>query len=81
MKLTKIVSTIGPVSDSLESIEGLIKAGVNVFRLNFKHGDPAEHEERVRKIREVAARMQAPISIMMDLQGPSFRLILSTPTI
>lgn len=81
MKLTKIVSTIGPVSDSLESIEGLIKAGVNVFRLNFKHGDPAEHEERIRRIREVAARMQAPISIMMDLQGPSFRLILSTPTI
>jgi pyruvate kinase len=81
MKLTKIVSTIGPVSDSIESIEGLIKAGVNVFRLNFKHGDPAEHEERVRRIREVAARMQSPISIMMDLQGPSFRLILSTPTI
>jgi pyruvate kinase len=81
MKFTKIVSTIGPASEAPETIESLIKAGVNVFRLNFKHGDPAEHEVRINRIREVSQRLGVVPSIMMDLQGPSFRLILSTPTI
>lgn len=81
MKFTKIVSTIGPASEAPETIESLIKAGVNVFRLNFKHGDPAEHEMRINRIREASQKLGVVPSIMMDLQGPSFRLILSTPTI
>ncbi|MEI7653037.1 MAG: pyruvate kinase [bacterium] len=81
MKFTKIVSTIGPASETLEQIEGLIKAGVNVFRLNFKHGEPAKHEMYVHSIREVSQKLGVVPSIIMDLQGPSFRLILSTPTI
>ncbi len=81
MKFTKIVSTIGPASEAPEMIESLIKAGVNVFRLNFKHGDPAEHEMRISRIRDAAKKLGVVPSIMMDLQGPSFRLILSTPSI
>ena len=74
MKLTKIVATIGPASDTEESIEHLIEAGVNVFRFNTKHGTVEWHEQRIRRVQSVANRMGKDIGILMDLQGPEIRL-------
>jgi pyruvate kinase len=72
-KRTKIVATLGPASSSPESIEALIVAGVNVFRLNFSHGSADDHRERVENIRRIAEKLQAPIAILQDLQGPKIR--------
>ncbi|MCX7049068.1 MAG: pyruvate kinase [Candidatus Sumerlaeota bacterium] len=73
MRKTKIVSTLGPASESAEMIGRLIEAGVNVFRLNFSHGTHDEHAVRIRRIREEAARRQAPVAILQDLCGPKIR--------
>lgn len=78
-KLTKIVATLGPASDGPETIEKLILAGVNIFRFNFKHGEIEWHKERVKRVREIAAKLGIPVGLMMDLQGPSFRIILDEP--
>lgn len=75
-KLTKIVVTLGPASDSPEMIERMILAGANVFRFNFKHGEPEWHRDRVKRVREASAKLGMPVGLMMDLQGPSFRIIL-----
>ena len=75
-KLTKIVATIGPASDSVEMIERLILAGVNIFRFNFKHGEIAWYKERIQRVRAISAKLGMPVGTMMDLQGPSFRIIL-----
>ena len=74
MKLTKIVATIGPASDTEEIIEHLIEAGVNVFRFNTKHGTTQWHEERIKRVQQVANRLGKDIGILMDLQGPEIRL-------
>lgn len=78
-KLTKIVATLGPASDTPELIERLMLAGVNIFRFNFKHGEIQWHKERVKRVREVAKKLGMPVGLMMDLQGPSFRIILDEP--
>jgi pyruvate kinase len=70
---TKIVATVGPASGSPEMIRQLIAAGVDVFRLNFSHGDHAAHEGYIRAIRAAAAEAGAPIAVMQDLQGPRIR--------
>ena len=72
MRSTKIVATLGPASDPL--IEGLISAGVNVFRLNFSHGDHAEHQARISDIRSAAKKLDRYVAIMADLQGPKIRI-------
>ena len=73
-KLTKIVATLGPASDSEETIEKLIKAGVNVFRFNTKHGTVEWHTERISRVQKVANRVGIDIGILLDLQGPEIRL-------
>jgi pyruvate kinase len=73
MRRTKIVATIGPATSSKEQITALIKAGMNVARLNFSHGTHEEHAERIRLIREVADELTLPIAILQDLQGPKIR--------
>lgn len=73
-KLTKIVATIGPVTDSEEMIEKLINAGVNVFRFNFKHGTVEWHGERIERLNKVAERMGVHIGTLIDLQGPEIRI-------
>lgn len=69
----KIVATIGPASDRPQTLERMIKAGMNVARLNFSHGLLSEHKTRIEEIRKVAANIGQPISIMLDLQGPKIR--------
>jgi pyruvate kinase len=74
MRRTKIVCTIGPASSSPEVLRQLIRAGMNVARLNFSHGTHEEHARVIVQIREIAAELGAPVAIMQDLQGPKIRL-------
>lgn len=73
-KRTKIVATLGPKSSKREVIRALVEAGVNVFRLNFSHGTPEEHRERVRLVREVGEETGKTLAILQDLQGPKIRI-------
>lgn len=74
MKLTKIVATLGPASDSPETIKKLIESGVNVFRFNTKHGTVEWHEERIQRVQGIANELKVSIGILLDLQGPEIRL-------
>jgi pyruvate kinase len=71
---TKIVATIGPASESSEMLQRLIRAGLNVARLNFSHGDFTGHAERIKRIREAAAAVDRQVAIMADLPGPKMRI-------
>ena len=71
---TKIVATIGPATESAQSITALVKAGATTFRLNFSHGDHKEHAERISTIRAVSKDLGVHIGILQDLQGPKIRL-------
>ncbi|WP_107949862.1 pyruvate kinase [Lysinibacillus parviboronicapiens] len=73
MRKTKIVCTIGPASESPETLEKLIEAGMNVARLNFSHGTHEEHEVRINLIREVAEKLGKPVGILLDTKGPEIR--------
>lgn len=70
----KIVSTLGPASESPEMLAKLIEAGVNVFRLNFSHGSLDAQKVRLTRVREVAASMGRVIGVLGDLQGPKMRV-------
>src|SRR5262249_13949356 len=71
---TKIVATIGPASDSQEMLRRLIRAGLNVARLNFSHGDLISHAERIQRIRSAAQAVGRRVAIMADLPGPKMRI-------
>ena len=71
---TKIVATLGPASSSPEILEAMIRAGVNVVRMNFSHGTTEDHIKRVQLVREAAARVGQPVGILGDLQGPKIRV-------
>ncbi|GAA0484110.1 pyruvate kinase [Salinibacillus aidingensis] len=73
MKKTKIVCTIGPASESVEQLEQLIDAGMNVARLNFSHGDHEEHRQRIKNIRQAAANKNQTVAILLDTKGPEIR--------
>ncbi len=73
-KRTKIIATIGPASDSLEMIERLIHAGVNVFRLNFSHGSYAYHEMVLARIRKAMERTGLIVGVLQDISGPKIRI-------
>ena len=70
----KIVATLGPASSSPEIIQGLVMAGVDVFRLNFSHGSSADHQARYKILRELEKATARPIAILADLQGPKLRI-------
>jgi pyruvate kinase len=70
----KIVATLGPASAGPDTIARLFEAGADVFRLNFSHGEPADHAARVAVLRELEARSGRPIGILADLQGPKLRV-------
>lgn len=73
-KLTKIIATIGPSSDSPEMIEKLMLAGVDVFRFNFKHSSVDWHKERIVRVNQIAKKMGRSIGTLLDLQGPELRI-------
>lgn len=70
---TKLVCTIGPASSSSQKIEKLIRAGMNVARLNFAHGSLEEHSRVIKTVRDVSASMDMPVAVLMDLPGPKLR--------
>lgn len=74
LRNTKIVATLGPASNNLETIQKLCAAGVNVFRLNFSHGLYEDHEKAIHNIRQTETECGRPIAIMLDLQGPKLRI-------
>jgi pyruvate kinase len=74
MRRTKIVATIGPASCRPDVLERLIRAGVNVVRLNFSHGDHEGHRQVIEAVRALAARTGEPIAILQDLSGPKIRI-------
>lgn len=71
---TKIVATIGPASQSPRMLRRLITAGLDVARINFSHGDPAEHVATMQRIRETARRCGRTVAILADLCGPKIRV-------
>ena len=71
---TKIVATLGPASSDPAMLEAMIRAGVNVVRLNFSHGTAQDHIDRARLVREAAQRAGREVGIMADLQGPKIRV-------
>jgi len=76
-KKTKIIATIGPVSESREILKKLIESGVNVVRLNFSHGEHSWHDKIIDTVRELSAELDTPVGIMADLQGPRIRTLVS----
>lgn len=73
-KRTKILATVGPATDSYESVMEMMKNGANAFRLNFSHGTHEEHGQRIEWIRKASAEYGKPVAILQDLQGPKIRL-------
>ncbi len=73
MRRTKIVCTIGPASESEERLEQLMRAGMNVARLNFSHGTHEQHAIIIERVREISARLGCAVAILQDLQGPKIR--------
>ncbi|CAA6804528.1 MAG: Pyruvate kinase (EC [uncultured Thiotrichaceae bacterium] len=74
MRRTKIVATLGPATTSQESIEAIVKAGVNVVRMNFSHGSSEEHKARADLVRQAAMKAGRSVAILGDLQGPKIRI-------
>jgi pyruvate kinase len=73
-RATKIVATLGPASSDPSVLERMIRAGVDVVRLNFSHGTAQDHIDRAQLVRETAQRLGKPVALMADLQGPKIRV-------
>ncbi|MDH5711893.1 MAG: pyruvate kinase, partial [Gammaproteobacteria bacterium] len=73
MRRTKIVATLGPASDDPEIIDELVRAGVDVVRLNFSHGSHEEQKRRAQIVRECAERQGRVVGVLADMQGPKIR--------
>lgn len=71
---TKIIATLGPASSTYSVIKELAETGVNVFRLNFSHGTHEAHKKNASIIRNIEQELGVPLAIMLDLQGPKFRI-------
>ncbi|MCK5902938.1 MAG: pyruvate kinase [Cocleimonas sp.] len=74
MRRTKIVATLGPATDTPETIQAIVDAGVNVVRMNFSHGSPEEHKRRAEMVRVAATNANRSVAILGDLQGPKIRI-------
>src|SRR5436190_1836259 len=70
---TKIVCTIGPASETKEALEQLILAGMDVARLNFSHGNTADHARRLATLRAASEKCKKPVAALQDLCGPKIR--------
>ncbi|MEH6454937.1 MAG: pyruvate kinase [Cocleimonas sp.] len=74
MRRTKIVATMGPATDTPESIEEMLAAGVDIVRMNFSHGEASDHIKRAQMVRDAAKRLDKVVAILGDLQGPKIRI-------
>ena len=75
MRKTKIICTIGPASESEETLKQMCKAGMNVARLNFSHGTHPEHQQKIDRIKKVREELNLPFAIMLDTKGPEYRIV------
>lgn len=73
MKKTKIVCTMGPAVDDIDVLSGLLKAGMNVARMNFSHGSHDEHKKRIELVRQASKETGIPVAILLDTKGPEIR--------
>lgn len=73
LRKTRIVATMGPTCNDVKTMKALLKAGVNVARFNFSHGDHEEHAGRIRRVRQASAETGIPVALMMDTKGPEIR--------
>ena len=71
---TKIVATIGPATESEAQLEAMAHAGMSVARFNTKHADVSWHQTRIARVKKVARKIQQPIGVLLDLQGPEIRI-------
>jgi len=74
MRKTKIICTMGPACADEETLTGLFKAGMNVARLNFSHGDHDEHLAHIQRIRKIRNALHIPVAMMLDTKGPEYRI-------
>ena len=74
IRRTKTVCTLGPASETPAIIEKMIKAGMNVARLNFSHGSHEDHGKKIKIIRELSEKLNRPVAILQDLAGPKIRI-------
>lgn len=73
-KKTKIICTIGPSCSDVETLRGMVKAGMNVARLNFSHGTQQEQAEKIRLVQSVRDELGVPLAVMLDTKGPEYRI-------
>lgn len=74
LRRTKIVATLGPATDKPGELERLVKAGVDVVRINMSHGEAQDHIDRAAKVREIANKVDRQVGVLVDLQGPKIRI-------
>lgn len=74
LRRTKIIATLGPATDDNSAIESLIRAGIDMVRINFSHGTLADHQRRVTTVRKYATALGRSVGILGDLQGPKIRI-------
>ena len=74
VRRTKILTTLGPTTDKPGILDAMVKAGIDVVRINFSHGDPEEHRQRVESVRAASAKYGRHVAILGDLQGPKIRI-------
>ncbi|MGH9821476.1 MAG: pyruvate kinase, partial [Pyrinomonadaceae bacterium] len=73
MRRAKVLATLGPASNSPETIESMLKAGLNAIRINMSHGTPEEHAATINIAREAAKKLDYPLAVLIDLCGPKIR--------
>ena len=74
MRKTKIICTIGPACRNEETLTAMIKAGMNVARLNFSHGSHADHLKTINLLKNIREKLDVPLAIMLDTKGPEYRI-------
>ena len=74
MRKTKIICTIGPAVDDPQMLEELMKAGMNVARINFSHGNYEDQKDRIETIKKVRAKLGKPVALLLDTKGPEIRI-------
>jgi pyruvate kinase len=79
LRRTRIVATLGPATDRPGVLEALLRAGLDVVRINFSHGTAEEHAERIARVRRLASARAEPLGVLADLPGPKLRVRLTAP--